>query len=233
MFLGYNTQKRINMLNKILIIVALVGSIWAKQTVLKYDVSFGIFSDIGTITSYFDENANTYKIKAVVATSGLASSLSGGLVERYESYGNIIDGILVPTKYIKQEKTKNKHKIRTYTFDHINKVVYYHRNGKKKVKYSFYTQNDLLTLFINSSETIRNSPKGKLLKFKAVGSSKDDGLITVQKRDDGKFAVVINQDIFNSKKGELVVDIDRTGIWKKAVLKDVMMYGDIKAKIRK
>ncbi len=221
------------MLKKILITAVLVGSMWAKQTVLKYDVGFGIFSNIGTITSYFDENANTYKIKAVVATSGLASSLSGGLIERYESYGKIIDGILVPTKYIKSEKTKDKHKIRTYTFDHTNQVVYYKRSGKAKVRYDFYTHNDILTLFINSSEVIRNSPKGKLLKFKAVGSSKDDGLITVKKRADGKFAVVINQDIFSSKKGELIVDIDGSGIWKKAVLKDVMMYGDITAKIRK
>ncbi len=221
------------MLNKLFIILALVGSIWAKQTVLKYDVSFGIFSDIGTVTSYFDKSANTYKIKAVVATSGLASSLSGGLVERYESYGDIIDGKLVPTKYIKSEKTKDKHKIRTYTFDHDAKVVYYHRNGKKKVKYDFYATEDLMTLFINSSEQIRNSPTGKLLKFKAVGSSKDNGLITVKKRTDGKFAVVINQDIFSSKKGELVVDIDKAGIWTKAVLKDVMMYGDITGKLRK
>ncbi len=221
------------MFKKVLIIIAIVGSIYAKQTVLKYDVSFGIFSDIGTITSYFDKSASTYKIKAIVATSGLASSLSGGLVEQYESVGNIIDGKLVPTKYVKSAKTKSKHKIRTYTFDHINKVVYYQRSGKEKVKYKFYTKEDVLTLFINSSETIRNSPAGKLLKFKAVGSSKNDGLITVQKRADGKFAIVINQDIFNSKKGELVVDIQSSGIWKKAVLKDVMMYGDITAKIRK
>ena len=40
---------------------------------------------------------------------------------------------------------------------------------------------------------------------------------------------IIHQKIFSSSKGELILSIDEAGITQKAMLKDVMMFGDILA----
>ncbi|OPX27751.1 MAG: hypothetical protein B1H07_00895 [Campylobacteraceae bacterium 4484_166] len=220
------------MIKKLILLSLLSTIIFAKQHTLKYDVSFGIFSTIGNITSYYKQTGNRYEIEAVIRTTGLASRLSGGMVEKYKSKGSIVNGKLVPEIFIKEKKSSKIEKKRVFRFDHTNKIVYRKKLNKSEKRYDFYASNDILTLFVNSSETIINSPKGNLLRFYAIGSSKNDGLITVQKRGDGKFAVVINQDIFSSKKGELVVDIQKSGIWEKAVLKDVMLYGDITGKLK-
>jgi len=48
----------------------------------------------------------------------------------------------------------------------------------------------------------------------------------------GHFLIVfINQKIFASKRGELYLDLNDDGICTKAVLKDVIFFGDIRGKL--
>ena len=43
--------------------------------------------------------------------------------------------------------------------------------------------------------------------------------------------VIINDDIFASEKGELLVNLRDDGIVQQAVLKDVLFFGDIRGEI--
>ena len=46
--------------------------------------------------------------------------------------------------------------------------------------------------------------------------------------DDGIFVkVVLNEPIFSSSKGELLIYLDSDGLAVKAVLEDVLLFGDI------
>jgi len=78
-------------------------------------------------------------------------------------------------------------------------------------------------------------------KFYAVGANKTDGRIDVDPLtnpsavraefdwDDGHaMKVTINQKIFSSKKGELLLNLGDDGLCKQAVLKDVLLFGDIR-----
>lgn len=78
--------------------------------------------------------------------------------------------------------------------------------------------------------------------FFAVGGNKKDGRIDMVALDglslaEGQkklgvtqgdvFKVIINDTIFSSEKGELIIQLDSEGICSKAILEDVLFFGDI------
>ena len=114
------------------------------------------------------------------------------------------------------------------------------KSSVKDLKY--FASNDLLSLFFNIKHIIPNLDKGNTYKLKAVGANKNNGLINIiipsgneykslekdlNIKSSEKFIVQINQKIFSSKKGELFISLNKFGICNKAVLKDVVMFGDI------
>lgn len=146
-----------------------------------------------------------------------------------------------------RKKTITKIDEKTYTFNHDEKSVYckkdYTRNENveknKPEKLEFYADNDLLSLFFNFGRLKKNS---KSFKLYAVGANKKDGRVDVfipsgkklkQIKEDleqsvGDFLIVyINQKIFSSDKGELFINM-QNGICESAILKDVLLFGDIK-----
>ncbi|WP_419764536.1 MAG: DUF3108 domain-containing protein [Arcobacter sp.] len=105
----------------------------------------------------------------------------------------------------------------------------------------FFASNDLLSLFFNIAHIIPSFEKGNSYALKAIGANKDNGKldIIIPKKEaykeleaslntkNKKFIVSIHQKIFSSSNGELFISLNSEGFCDKAVLKDVLIFGDI------
>jgi len=247
-------------LRSIIFIFIFLTSSFALDLNATYKVSFGIFGEIGIAKTSLHVNAKKrYKISIHAFTTGLANFLSGQREEWHESVGSVTkDGVLVPDYYQKiVQRYSNydgesvlKKDIRKYIFDHKLKTLRVQKTifrGKKK-EYSqkegdYYAPNDLLSLFFNFKNMLPSLDIKVPSKFYAVGANKKDGRIDVEplknpeaiRKEFGwgtghTMKVTINQKIFASKKGELLLNLGNDGLCKQAVLKDVLLFGDIRGK---
>jgi len=242
-------------MKKIFILLALLaGSILQAETIqADYKVEFGIFGEIGVANAVLTKDDNSYVIDVELKATGLAKTLSSGRTEHHISKGHIEDGIMVSDMYqvIKSYGSKTSNKI--YRIDHTNKTVTKTYKSWKNAKVKsesterldFYSKDDLLTLYFNLNHKIADKTKAANYTFKAVGAEKQDGKAelvipqeseldeykdAVGESDDSWYArAIIHQDIFSSDKGELLLRIGDDGITQKAVLKDLILFGDIRA----
>jgi hypothetical protein len=186
--------------------------------------------------------------------TGLAKVLSGGRVERYESEGRVVDGMLRPTRYMKRIAYRGKERQKIFRFDPMHRTVEVEsktwRDGKlEKVKrdtLEYYASNDIFSLYFNIGRLIPDCTKPYDKELHAVGAERHSGKVrvatitgeaAVKARDFlGEAAcylsVTVYQKLFGSKGGELYLALDRRGIVKKAVLKDVVMFGDVRGVLR-
>ncbi len=240
----------------LLIIVLFLSFLNAKTITAEYKVSFGIFGRIGIAKAVLkvDKN-NNYKISIEAEAKGLAKVLSGGRIEIYKSEGKVIKGKLLPYEYLGITKTNSKRREKLYLFDHKHKkitMIKFRTKDGKTTKSSetlkYFANNDILSLFFNIRYYLNNFKfRGKKVLY-AVGANKKDGRVDIiapvgkelekLKQDVGKknghfLIVFINQKIFASKRGELFLDINDEGIATKAVLKDVILFGDIRGELKK
>lgn len=230
----------------VLIIFVLVQMAGAKVLSATYEVSFGIFDTLGFADARFEtRDDQTYTIRIEARTTGLAKTLSNNRVEIYESHGIIRDGRLIPQKYAKTRRTDTKKLIKIYTFDHDNKVVWRETIEKdewERVKNDYYATEDILSLFFNFKHHL-NMKQDR--SFQAIGGNKKDGridvvfprndeLLTIKeklKMEGGEFLkVILNDRIFASAKGELLINLGEDGLCDKAILEDVLLFGDIVGK---
>lgn len=219
----------------------------------KYKVEFGIFGKVGESRASISRNNGRYKISIRAEAAGLARTLSGGRVEIYTSEGEIVDGMLVPEIYKKDIQTSRKGRIKIYTFDHEHrKVTTYQerfKNGKKSssehAELPYYAKNDVLSLYFNLKRLMPGCKPGETRRFSAVGAHKEDGRVDVavlkgkarERAEDFLEAkgcimlVTIHQDLFGSQGGKLYLALDDKGITRKSVLKDVVIFGDIRGRL--
>lgn len=172
-----------------------------------------------------------------------------------KTYSHKIERTYQQTDYSKKTKSifKPKKTIKKlsedyFEFFHAEKNVSHkslrQENGVGKMGtwegFEYYASNDLLSLFFNFGRLKKDT---KNFSLYAVGANKTDGRVDIlvpngkklaDLKDDldqnvGEFLIVyINQQIFSSKRGELFVNI-QNGICESAVLKDVLLFGDITA----
>jgi len=180
--------------------------------------------------------------------------LSRGRSEHHISKGHIENGVMISDLYqvIRSHGSKMSNKI--YRIDHKNKKVIKTykswKNGKvdneSEKTLDFYSKDDLLTLYFNLNKKIEDKTKTASYRFKAVGAEnqKGDAEVYIPQQsdfDDYKEMLgennnswyaraIIHQDIFSSDKGELMLRIGNDGITEKAVLKDLILFGDVRAK---
>lgn len=240
----------------IILLFFLVTSIFATDISAKYKVSFGIFGEIGIAkTNLHVENQN-YKITVHARTTGVANFLSGEREEWYESLGKVdTQGILIPSYYQKivqrysssNGKTILKKDIKKYIFDHDKKELRVEETkmrGDNKVfvekEGDYYAPNDLLSLFFNFKKMLPSLEVTSDSKFYAVGANKTDGRIDVKPlhvKDEFDWKtghlmkVIVNDKIFASKKGELLINLRDDGLCQQAILKDVIFFGDIRGEM--
>jgi len=217
-----------------------------------YDVSYGVFGKVGTAKATLTKKRGRYTIDIHLAATGLAKKLSGNRTERHISQGHIVNGRLVSDTYKVIRSYRSTRVVKTYTIDHRAHQVYKeyrkYKHGKlvseEKRRLHFYANEDLLTLYFNLDRLLPDKHKAGTYAFKAVGAEKQQGRVTIvippakalrgYKEDLGAGAawyatVIIHQKIFMSKEGRLEIAVGKDGITQTALLKDLILFGDIKA----
>jgi len=226
---------------------------YAETITANYKVEFGVFGEIGIANATLTRDENSYEISVELSATGIAKTLSGDRKEHHISKGHIENGLMVSDMYqvIKSHGSKTVNKV--YRVDHVTKTVTkeYKRwkNGKlskdEKTTVDYYSKDDLLTLYFNLDNKILDKTMSNSYTFTAIGAEKQNGSVDIQipsaseldefkeavgEKEDGWYArAIIHQDIFDSDKGELLLRIGEDGITQKAVLKDLVFFGDIRA----
>ncbi|MCK4440650.1 MAG: DUF3108 domain-containing protein [Sulfurovaceae bacterium] len=238
-----------------LILVPLIfifNIVQAKTIEVDYKVEFGIVGEIGVAHAKLTKDRRSYVIDIQLQSTGIAKTLSGNRRERHISKGHIEKGLLVTDLYQIIKSHSSKTSDRVYTINHhkkkVTRVDEKYKNGKlykKKTKIlDYYSKDDLLTLYFNLNSYIKDKKKSKDYRFHAVGAEIQDGYVDIHipnaselpeyknfLGDDGSWyaRAIVNQKIFSSNKGELMLSIGDDGITNKAVLKDLIFFGDIRA----
>ena len=241
-------------MNKILMTLSflLLSNFTQAETVkADFKVEFGIIGEIGIAKAVLTKDDKFYEIKVKLKATGIAKILSGGRKEEHVSTGHIEDGMMVADYYQITKTYGSKMSTKLYTINHkeknVNRTFKRWKKGKlnkdKNDTLDFYAKDDLLTLYFNLDKKISNKKLARNYTFKAVGAEKQDGKVEViipKKLDEYKellgessgswFArAIIHQKIFSSDRGELLLRIGEDGITQKAVLKDLILFGDIRA----
>ena len=237
----------------ILITMIMLSTLTAQTIKADYKVEFGIFGEIGIANAVLTRDENSYEIDVQLKATGLAKTLSGGRTEQHISKGHIENGLMVSDMYqvIKSHGSKTSNKI--YRLDHktksVTKTYKSWESGKIENESSetlkFYSKDDLLTLYFNLNKKIDRTKEDKHYTFLAVGAEKQEGKAEIyipKKSDSAEYQkmlgsnnnswyarAIIHQKIFSSDKGELMLRIGNDGITQKAVLKDLIFFGDIRA----
>jgi hypothetical protein len=223
----------------------------AKVTYLDYEGTFGIFGKVGSIKNRLTQNGETYKIETTVLVEGLAKVLMRNPTEHYVSKGHMENGLMVSDSYTMVSTKSDKKVSKEYHINHKEKYVTKRyrkwRKGKltedRTEKLKFYAKDDLLTLYFNLGAAVKE--KGKKHLFHAVGLEKQDGRVYITAPDDDELApyikdlgvgaklyvkALIHQKNFRKKKGDILLGVAEDGFIYKAVIKDILLYGDAKLK---
>jgi len=258
-------------MKKILFTLLLILTPLFSQSIkATYDVSFGVFGEIGQAEIIYVKHNNEYLISVHAWATGLSATLTQNREEQYISQGHILDGVLRPDVFVKFRKSDRSSKIALFNFNHKNKKIHEYKTKIKEVystrydvhtmknidvveeefdntdqDFRLYTQNDLLSLFFNTQKILPTLKDGEIKQYTAVGSKMDNCIIDIavpskalkkeleeiMPDNIGMFiTIIIHQDIFQSKNGELHVNFDKDGFAQDVVLKDVIMFGDITGK---
>jgi hypothetical protein len=241
-------------MKKLLSIVLLFSAfVYSKNMNVNYGVSFGVLGQLGQANVKLSESGNKYTIDIHAKTIGIVKTMSRNRTEQHISEGHIVGGKYISDSYRVLISFGNKTKEKIYKINHKTKVVTKQiirkENGKitldETEKLPFYSQNDLLSLYMNTPKLIAPpATEAKIYKFKAVGAENQDGNIEIRvpsnsemtryKKELGDghehyFKVIINQPIFASKRGEFMISVDSDGVTNKAILQDLLLFGDLVA----
>ncbi len=243
-------------MNKILMVLTFLLSLETLQAdTVKADfkVEFGIIGEIGIANAVLTRDDKYYEINVKLKATGIAKTLSGGRTEHHISTGHIENGVMIADYYRVSKSHGSVMTSKLYSINHKNKTVEkeYKRwkdgrlTSDEKKTLDFYSTDDLLSLYFNLNQKIKDKKSAKAYTFTAVGAEKQDGNVDVSipnvskldeykgvlgESDDSWYAkAIIHQNIFSSDKGELLLRIGDDGITQKAVLKDLILFGDIRA----
>jgi hypothetical protein len=238
------------------IVFLMITLFWLHAEVVNvaYKVEFGLFGEIGVANATLSRDENSYEIDIKLDSTGIAKTLSGNRKERHISKGHIEEGRMVSDLYqiIKSHGAYSSNRI--YRIDHKHKKVTQQTQKWKKGKLykdktvemdEIYAKDDLLTLYFNLDNYIEDKNISKDYRLHAVGAEKQNGYVDIHiptkeeideyqellGKDQAWYAkAIIHQEIFSSDEGELLLGIGQDGIANRAVLKDLILFGDIRAK---
>lgn len=211
---------------------------------VHYDISYAIFGVIGHSDArlIIDPDTRKYRIEINASASGLAKVMSNGRAESYESIGVVKGGVLIPHLFItRTRKGSHYEEVHRYRFDHLNKKLFHaveiRHNGKRKMRKEvlpYYAKDDIQTLFFNLKKYVEKGIcQAKRCTLRAVGANERDGSVDIAPAKKKMLKVILHRRIFASKQGEIYIHLTDEGISDYAILKDVIFFGDVKAKATK
>ncbi len=233
-------------------VLVFMSQMQAKVLDVSYKVSFGMLGQMGIADAHLETKDDSYTINIGMKATGMAKALSKNRKERHISKGHIVNGMFVSDSYKVIKTYGKKHIEKIYSIDHKKKRVTKDNIKKKQDEVTeekhtvldFYSENDLLTLYFNLPKIITDRSKADTYEFSAVGAERQEGKVEVRipkevelkgyqktlgRGDYWHITAIIYQKIFASNKGELMLAVGKDGVVEKAVLKDLMMFGDLVA----
>lgn len=226
----------------------------AKHIKADYSAEFGIVGEIAKAHAMLTSKGKSYTLDANISAVGIiAKAVTGNLKERHISKGRLVNGLLVTNMY-QMIKTYGVYSSTTiYRVDHKKKRVTRHYIKWKKsreiinekVTLGYYGGDDMMTLFLNLPKHIGEKHKHKNYKFTVVGADRKNGRVDViipsknalkhiknlvgeGEKEDWYSKIVMHRKLYNSQKGELGVRMGKEGLVDKAVLKDLIFFGDVR-----
>jgi len=218
-----------------------------------YVVEYGIFGKMGEAEATLMTRDGRYTIEMKAWATGLAKILSRNRVETYRSEGRIVAGRFVPDRFSKDIRRANKRRIKVYRFDHPHRIVRFqetkYRDGRRILERNetlpYYAKDDIFSLYFNIRQIIPDCNQTFDRYLHAVGAEKQTGRIRVETlRGDARkeakillgevpcyLRVTIFQKLFGSKGGNLYLGMRDNGIADRAILKDVVMFGDVRGRL--
>ena len=225
----------------------------AKEVIGDFSVEFGIFGQVGKVHAVLTSGDKYYVIDANVSAEGIAKAVTDDLKERHISKGHMVKGFLVTDMY---QMIKSFGPYTTTTIYRVNHRTKRVTRQYKKWKYDkqiindterldYYAKDDLLTLFLNLPLHIKEKYRPQKYHFKAVGEDRKNGRVDITipskqalkkivyfvgegQEGDWYSTVVMHRKLYHSKQGELDVRIGKKGLVEKAVLKDLIFFGDVR-----
>ena len=221
----------------------------AQVTKIDYVGTFGVFGKVAMLKTKMTKKSSRYELVTDLEVHGIAKLILDNHEEQHISKGHVVNGLMVSDDYTIKQNRGSKKVLKEYTFDHkqkkVTKRVRKWQKGKlvkdKKETLKFYARDDLLTLYFNLNNAIKDKKKGKSYLFRSAGLEKQDGKayitipdstkLPVYKKDLGTTAlryakILIHQRNFRKKKGDILLSVAKDGFIEKAVIKDVLLYGD-------
>ncbi len=235
------------------ILMFFTSALHAKNIEANYSAEFGIFGEVARAHATLASNHKVYTLDATISAVGvIARTVTDNLVERHISKGHVVNGLLVTDTYQMIKSYGVYTSTTIYRVNHKKKRVTRHyikwEKGKQiineKVTLSYYGRDDMMTLFMNLSKHIKNKYKSKNYRFSVVGADRKNGRVDVaipsakslkqmksllgkKQKGDWYSQVIMHRKLYNSQKGELDTQIGKDGIVKRAVLKDLIFFGDV------
>ena len=225
----------------------------AKTIEADYSVEFGIVGQVGKVHATLKSDDTYYMIDANVSALGIAKAVTDDLKERHISKGHVVKGRLIADMY-QMIKSYGKYTSTTiYRVDHKKKrVTRQYKKWKydkliidRNAKLGYYGKDDMMTLFLNLHLHIKAQTTPKKYLYKVVGAARKNGRVDVMiptRKDlqeikglvgqgepgDWFTTVIMHRQLYQSSQGELDVRIGQEGLVEKAVLKDLIFFGDVR-----
>ncbi len=232
-------MQKILLLAHFLVFSALASSV--QPVIAEYDISYAIFGKIGETSAKLDINEDQYTIMIEAKASGIAKLMSHSRTEFYESKGIISDDSFIPLVFTAKVKKGDRLALtHRYHFDYENKQVrHLEILGDKQTKdeiLPYFAHNDILTLFFNLKSYLKEHDcADNGCTFSAIGANEKDAQVDIYNvnLESNDLTVVLHREIFASKEGKIDIHMTPRGLCSDALLKDVIFFGDVKAKATK
>jgi len=238
----------------ILFLLLFISSFAEGKTIeADYSVEFGFMGQVGKVHAVLNSDEKHYRIDANVSALGIAKAVTSNLKERHISKGDVVNGKLVTHMYQMIKSYGEYTSTTIYRVDHKKKrVTRQYKKWKydklvtdRKAKLDYYGKDDMMTLFLNLHKHINDKQNPKKFRFIAVGADRKNGRVDVSipsqnslkkikdlvgegKTGEWFTTVIMHRKLYQSKKGELDVRIGQEGLVEKAVLKDLIFFGDVR-----
>ncbi|WP_345970584.1 DUF3108 domain-containing protein [Sulfurimonas sp. HSL1-6] len=239
------------MMRILALLTAAAFSLSAATIEARYAISFWVIGQVGSATLKLQTDAGRYRIEANATLQGVAALLAHHHSEYFQSEGHIdAAGRLVPERYRVLRTMDDYRREQLYRFgpsgilrsQHEKMRVTLRRFDAASMRYVTTTRpaerrsfqlepyradNDLLTLYFNVRQQLATLAPEHSLTFNAAGAGR--GKVHIERALlPYRYRVQLDQDIFRSAHGEMAIETDETFYVKSAILKDVLLFGDLK-----